>query len=536
MKPANWDNLRDKALKRIRNKALRGLLTTADDAANCVEDGMNVGMSGFTPAGYPKAVPLAIAQKVRSGKTLKINVFTGASVGGEIDGELTRAGAIKRRYPYQTDEDLRRAINSGKVSYCDIHLSKFPQDMRYGFYGDLDLAIVEAVAITEDGNIIPSTSVGNTPTFISLAHRIIVEVNLSQPESLEGIHDIYIPEDPPARKPIPITDVRDRIGVPYIPTDYDRIVAIVPTEMPDKGRPLALPDEASNVMASHLMRFLDQEVAMGRLPANLLPIQSGVGSVANAVLAGLSTWHVSGLMVYSEVIQDAVLDLIDVGIVECASGTSLSLSETGRQRLLKNIDRYRSKIILRPQEITNHPEVIRRLGCIAMNTALEVDIYGHVNSTHVLGTSMMNGIGGSGDFARNAYLSIFATRSTAKGGSISSIVPMVSHVDHPDHDVHVILTEMGLADIRGLSPRERARVIISNCASPEYVPALFNYFRRAELDYGGFTPHILEEALSWHTLYRDCKDMRGDRVSKGAGAGVMGAGLSEVSGPGQVAG
>jgi succinyl-CoA:acetate CoA-transferase len=88
--------------------------------------------------------------------------------------------------------------------------------------------------------------------------------------------------------------------------------------------------------------------------------------------------------------------------------------------------------------MSNHPEGVRRLGINPINTALEADIYGNVNSTHVLGTHMMNGIGGSGvrgfggsgDFARNAYLAVFATKSIAKGGRISSIVPMVSHVDH----------------------------------------------------------------------------------------------------------
>ena len=67
---------------------------------------------------------------------------------------------------------------------------------------------------------------------------------------------------------------------------------------------------------------------------------------------------------------------------------------------------YREQIVLRPQEISNHPEIIRRLGVIAMNGMIEADIYGNVNSTHVMGSRIQNGIGGSGDFARNGYLSI----------------------------------------------------------------------------------------------------------------------------------
>ncbi|MED2560574.1 acetyl-CoA hydrolase/transferase C-terminal domain-containing protein, partial [Bacillus thuringiensis] len=131
---------------------------------------------------------------------------------------------------------------------------------------------------------------------------------------------------------------------------------------------------------------------------------------------------------------------------------------------------------------------------------LELDIYGNVNSTHVLGTKMMNGIGGSGDFARNARLAIFVTKSIAKGGNISSIVPFISHVDHTEHDVDVIVTEQGYADLRGLAPRERVELIIENCAHPMYREQLRAYYEEAKIR-GGQTPHILEKAFSWHTNY-----------------------------------
>jgi succinyl-CoA:acetate CoA-transferase len=155
-------------------------------------------------------------------------------------------------------------------------------------------------------------------------------------------------------------------------------------------------------------------------------------------------------------------------------------------------------LVLRPQEISNHPEVIRRLGIIGINTALEFDLYGNVNSTHVGGTKMMNGIGGSGDFARNAHLAIFVTKSIAKGGAISSVVPMVSHVDHTEHDVDILVTEIGLADLRGLAPRERARAVIDNCVHPMYREALHDYFVAA-CKKGGHTPHVMGEAFRWHT-------------------------------------
>jgi len=199
------------------------------------------------------------------------------------------------------------------------------------------------------------------------------------------------------------------------------------------------------------------------------------------------------------VLQDGMLNLLKSGKLAFVSATALSLSDAAVADFRANLAHYHPRILLRPQEISNHPELIRRLGVIAMNGMIEADLYGNVNSTHVLGTQIMNGIGGSGDFARNAYLSIFMTPSTAKNGMISCIVPMASHVDHTEHDVQIIVTEQGLADLRGLSPKQRAHVIIENCAHPDFKPALRDYFRRAlERSPGKHTPHRLEEAFAWH--------------------------------------
>ncbi|MDI6600274.1 MAG: acetyl-CoA hydrolase/transferase family protein [Thermoanaerobacteraceae bacterium] len=494
---------------RIRRKDLMGKIMSAEEAAAMIKDGMIIGTSGFTPSGYPKAIPLALAKRVAEGEKIKISLYTGASVGDELDGALARAHAVSRRLPYQTNESMRKAINSGEVEYIDVHLSHVPQMLRYGFLGKMDFAIIEAVAITEEGNIVPSTSLGNSPTFVKAAERVMIEVNLSQPLSLEGMHDVYIPEDPPYRKPIPLVSVDDRIGTPYIECDPDKVAAIVITDIKDNVRPLAPIDDISRKISQNLIDFLSNEVKQGRLPENLLPLQSGVGSVANAVLGGLVESPFENLSFYSEVIQDSVFDLIDAGKMTRVSGTSITPSEEGLKRFYKNLDEYRKYIVLRPQEISNNPEVARRLGSIAMNTAIEVDITGNVNSTNISGRRMMNGIGGSGDFTRNAYLSIYTTPSVAKNGDISCIVPYVSHVDHTEHDVMVIITEFGVADLRNLSPRERAKVIINNCAHHDYRPMLMDYYERA-LKQGGdvHTPMLLNEALSWHIRLQETGSMK----------------------------
>ncbi|MBP2654554.1 MAG: cat1 [Firmicutes bacterium] len=487
---------------RVYNEFLRKKIVSAKEAATAIQPGMIIATSGFTPAGYPKSVPLALVDRIKK-EGFKVNLWTGASVGDELDGALARAGGLAKYLPYQTNDDVRKLINEGEIEYLDLHLSHVGQMARSGFLGGkVDVAIIEASAITEDGYIIPTTSLGNTASYVQSADRIIVEINVTQPENLAGIHDVYIPNDPPKRSPIMIGKVNDRIGVPYIASDINKIQYIVPCDKPDGVRDFAKKDAISEAIAGQLIEFFHDEIREGRLPCNLLPLQSGVGSVANAVVSGLVDSDFTDLTVYTEVIQDGLLDLIDAEKLVFASGTALTLSPYGLKRFYDEIERYRKRIVLRPQEISNSPEVIRRLGVIAMNTALEFDIYGNVNSTHVMGTKMMNGIGGSGDFARNAYLTIFFSSSLAKNGLISSIVPMCSHVDHTEHDTDIFVTERGIADVRGLSPKQRARRIIDRCVHPKYQPLLLDYLVRAEREtHNTHTPHQLNEALSWHERY-----------------------------------
>lgn len=518
---------------RLRCKELESKVMTADQAAELFKDNMIVGTSGFTPAGYPKAIPLAIERRAKNGDKIGLTIITGASVGPELDAALSECGVMKRRYPYQTNTTCRNLINDDKVKYSDMHLSHAPQWVKAGFLGNIDVALIEAIAITEDGNLIPSTSIGNSNVFVECADKVIVEINTSQPIELEGIHDVYNLELPPDREAIPLTKADDRIGTTYIPCDKNKIAAIVYTDIKDKTRSVDPIDETSKKMADNLIKFLKNEVEENRLPKNLLPLQSGVGSVANAVLGGLVDSDFEDLVIYSEVIQDSAIDLIEKGKVVFASGTSLTVSPERLDDFYNKFCSYKDKLILRPQEISNNPEIARRLGVIAINTAIEVDIYGNVNSTNIMGSRMMNGIGGSGDFARNGYLSIFTTESIAKNGNISSIVPMVSHQDHSEHDVMVIVTEQGVADLRGLSPKERAIKIIENCAHPDYKEELHDYFDKACEGKYKQTPHILSEALSWHQRFMQTGTMKENKstddllvntkpkdgkVSEGAGA------------------
>lgn len=502
-------------MSRIDCDSLRNRIMSAEDAAALIAPGSTVGMSGFTGSGYPKAVPMALAARIEAehaaGNPFCVRVWTGASTGPELDGALAKADGIEFRLPYNSDPIAREKINRGEMEYFDMHLSQVAPMAWQGFLGPLDTAVIEVSGIRADRSLIPSSSVGNNKTWLDRADQIILEVNRWQNPALEGMHDIhYGTALPPHRVPIPLVRPDDRIGEAYFRVDPARIVAIVETDAPDRNLPFATPDAAAHAIAGHLIEFFRHEVARGRLPASLLPLQSGVGNIANAVLTGLVDGPFAELTSYTEVIQDGMLDLLDSGKLRMASATAFSLSPEAADRLNANMGAYRDRMILRPQEISNHPELIRRLGCLAMNGLIEADIYGNVNSTHIMGSRIQNGIGGSGDFARNAYVSIFMTPSTAKGGKISAIVPQASHVDHITQDVQVLVTEQGLADLRGLSPKQRASLIIENCAHPDYRPALSDYYRRARAEsYGQQSPSLPGEALSWHQRFLDTGTMRG---------------------------
>nr|WP_281377237.1 acetyl-CoA hydrolase/transferase family protein [Stakelama sediminis] len=493
---------------------MRHKLMSAQDAAGLIPSGVTVGMSGFTGSGYPKAVPMALASRIEeahaAGTPFNVRVWTGASTGPELDGALAKADGIELRLPYNSDPIAREKINRGEMEYLDMHLSQVAPMAWEGFLGKLDMAVIEVSGIRADGTLIPSSSVGNNKTWLDCADKVILEVNRWQNAALEGMHDIYYGTAlPPHRVPIPLVRPDDRIGEPVLRCDPEKIVAIVETDSPDRNLPFAPPDANAQAIAGHLLEFFRHEVAKGRLPQSLLPIQSGVGNIANAVLSGLIDSPFDDMTAYTEVVQDGMIDLLEAGKLRMASATAFSLSPDKAAHINENMAFFRDRLILRPQEISNHPELVRRLGCIAMNGLIEADIYGNVNSTHIMGSRIQNGIGGSGDFARNGYISIFMTPSTAKQGKISAIVPQVSHVDHITQDVQVIVTEQGLADLRGLSPKKRADVIIANCAHPDYRDALEDYYNRAKIhSYGQQSPSLLGEALSWHQRFVETGTMR----------------------------
>lgn len=485
-------------------------IISPEEAADYIQDGDCVACSGFTAAGCVKAIPESLAKKAERlhacGKSFQITLFTGASTGDPLDGSLARAHAIKVRMPYQSNKDLRAEINSGNTHYKDVHLSNFQQFINYHFLGEIDYALIEVADYTEDGKLIPTLSLGAVPTFCKNAKHIILEHNKYHSKAIRGLHDVYSLPNPPYRQPIPLVKVNDHIGDAFVQVDPKKILGVVETNRPDSIANFKEVNSIYERIGQYVAEFFLREMEEGRIPKTFLPIQSGVGNTANAVLKIMGNEpKIPAFNVYTEVAQDSVLGLMEKERILFASTCALTITDPWVKKFYDNLDFYKARLVLRPEEITNHPEIIRRLGLLTLNAALEVDCFGNVNSTHVFGASLMNGIGGSGDFARNGYISIFTLPSVAKNGTISSIVPFCSHIDHTEHDVQIIVTEQGLADLRGKSPEQCAHCIIENCAHPDYKPLLYDYLRRTK------NKHISQDlscAFAMYNTYLETGDMR----------------------------
>lgn len=478
-------------------------LLTPEEAISHIKNGDTVAFSGFTPAGAAKVIPATLAAHARKvhtkGEAFKIRVLTGASSSPQIEEDLAEANAISWRAPYQSGRVLRQHINRQEVEYVDMHLSHVPQTVASGFFGRVNMAVVEASEITADGRVFLTTSIGASPTFLRCADKVIIEINRHQSPRLREMADISVMPPPPRRYPIMIYDPLCRIGWPYAIVDPAKVVGIVETCEPDAISGFSPPDEVSEKIANHVIDFLINEMRSGKIPKSIYPLQAGVGNVANAVLAALGAHpYIPPFFMYSEVFQNSMVELMEDGKLLGASATSLTVTPDKLKQIIDNMDFFTRHIVLRSQEFSNHPGVIRRLGVIALNTTLEADIYGNANSSHVMGSKIVNGIGGSGEFTRNSWLSILMTPSTAKGGKISSIVPMVPHVDNNEHSIQVLVTEQGLADLRGMGPMSRARTIIDKCAHPVYRDYLKRYVRESG---GGHIHHDLARCFELYTNF-----------------------------------
>lgn len=486
----------------IEHPGIRSRVVPAERAVEVVEDGMTLAVSGFTKSAEPKVFLPALARRFeRSDPDAKITLFSGASLSEEVEGPL--APHIRRRAPYMSSRASRKLINHHEMTFHDVHLSVFARNLGYGFYGDIDVAVVEASRVRPDGSVVLSSAVGISPEALTRAKKIVLEVNRSQPD-YTGFHDITLPPAPPTVGwPIPITGVTNRVGTPYVNIDPDKVVAVVESTQPDYGVSFKPTSAVHTAIARQIIAFLVQCRDQLGWRHWCPPMQSGVGNVANAVVAELHRSPFSQIRFYTEVFQDGMLEFVaDRDKFAGASATGLSFSTEGASRFYELFERCRETVVLRPMWLSNSPEIITRLFVVSMNTPVEFDIRGQVNSTQVRGQRIINGLGGSGDFFRNAYISIAHSPSVRKlsdGRTVSCVVPRVGHTDHTEHDLRCYVTERGYVVDMDINDRaRRADAIIERCAHPHFRPLLRDYVRIV----GDDDPNDhLEQLEGWSQAY-----------------------------------
>ncbi len=483
---------------RIRSAGLRSLVKQAAEASEVIKNGMTVAVGGYTSCGYPKAVIRALAERANSGEQLRLSVVSGSN-NGVVDTILAEASIVARRAPMIESKVIAGQINKGSVSYCEQQMNKMPHLLRAEAFGHIDVAVVEAVAVNSDGSFVPSSSVGFVPLLVQLADKVIIEVNAAMPGQLEGMHDIYMPDG----GPIPIVSAGQRIGAASVPCDIRKISAIVMSDEPDEVAALAPVKPEQAAIADNLFNFLELEMKRRGIK-QLPPVQTGFGNLAAEIVNALGRSNFSDISFFGGVAQEANIKLAASGKAKAVSCGSVKMSSEVKRLIEENED-VRRRVVIRNGEITNNSEVIARLAPITLTSGIEMDIYGNVNSSHISGSKIVNGLGGGANFAANAGLSVMMIVSTGKGGAISTIVPMVSHQDISEHDIDVVVTENGVADLRGKSDVERAREIIENCAGA-YKDQLRSYLERA-VAAGGHHPVLLDEALSWHIRLKQTGSM-----------------------------
>ncbi|MCS7137817.1 MAG: hypothetical protein NZ941_05545 [Candidatus Caldarchaeum sp.] len=461
--------------ERIKN---RELMDRVMDASTVVRifftDGMSVAFSGMAGTAVPKEIPKYLAEfsKERRDKLKLKSLVVSGTTTNSFEEQMTNVD-VKSRFLIAGGGVMKERINRGAVDFFDFWLSEYSRVIRDRIIpeGGLDIAVIEATHIDEKGHIIPSLSLDNIPAIVDAAKKIIVEINTSKPV-LNGVHDVYVPEP---HSPIPIRNVSDRVGTPYLKVPESKIAAIVISEAEEEyAAAYQAPTKLDVAIARNVIDFLEKSGVMKKK----MVIQAGVGPLASTLIEELPLKDVS---VWTEVapVKWALAVPEKINALSTACLYTLKGEEKLRDEFYETFRERAKNIVIRPYEVTNSLEIISRLQLVCIQQALEVDLYGNVNVSHLNG-KIHNGVGGSGDFTRAAYLTAVALTSTASDGRFSRIVPFTLHTDVTEHDVDVVVTEHGWVDLRGLPPRRRAKLIIEKCAHPDFREELQEYLRAAE--------------------------------------------------------
>ncbi len=491
----------DELRSRVKDVDLLDKVMDAEDAVRKFVVGSKaIAISGMTGTGYPKVVPRAMSEYVeRTGEKFDVVVYGAGTVGVDLEEYLSRIG-VRRRFPIGASAEVtRKLVNSREFEAYDMWLTEYSRWLRDDVltrrFGGIDIAIVEATGVTEEGLVL-GTSVDASPVFIEKARGVIVELSLVKPYML-GLHDIYVPK---INEVIPVRSVLDRIGDRVVKIPKSKVVAIVPSTIDDQRGAYSPGGDIDRRVVENIVDFLSKEASEDpNLRTDYVTLQPAAGPIASLLADRIHEVGFS-LSIWGEVASVRWLKTLSENVKAISGSAIYTLpgDERLREEFYENIDKFKDRVVLRPQAISNSPEIISRFYHINVQQAIEVDVYGQVNITYI-GDRFIVGVGGSGDHAKASYITIVALPSIT-GSGLPRIVPLVYHVDLVDHDVDVIVTDQGWADLRGLSPLEKARAIIERCAHPSYKDMLWDYLETV-VKKTGHRPVDLRKAVEFREKF-----------------------------------
>lgn len=334
----------------------------------------------------------------------------------------------------------REAVNAGRADFTPCYFSEIPRLFREGIL-PVDVALIQLSPPDRHGYLSFGVSVDYTLQAARSARLTIAEINPRMPRTHGAC--------------IHVSEVDAFVAVDYPLTEL----------------PLPVISEVERQIGAHIAALIPDR-------ANL---QLGIGAIPDAVLHFLSDKHDLGI--HTEMFSDGVVDLYEQGVVtnrynNLNPGRFTATFLMGTHRLYDFVDDNPSVTML-PVDYTNNVLVAGRVdNLIAINSALEVDLKGQVCS-EMIGNQQFSAVGGQVDFVRSASLSpggksIIAFPSTGKNGTLSRIVKQLTPgacVTTSRNDVHYVVTEYGIADLRGKSLQQRAEALIS-IAHPDFRDAL----------------------------------------------------------------
>lgn len=416
-------------------------LTTAEEAIKLIHDGDKV-VSGFA-CGEPLHIMRALAEHYKEYNNVEIiSMLTLVESPWSTD---EFKGHIKLNTLFAS-KSTRAAVNSGNSEFTTSHFYEIPDIIEN--YICPRVSVVMVSPPDEHGYVSFGTTVDYTKGTTDYCEIVIAQVNKYMPRTFGNA----------------IKHVRD-------------FTCFVEHDEP-------LPEVIGGEIS-------DVEMEIGKYCASLINdgdcLQLGIGGIPNAVCLQLKDKKDLGL--HSELVGDGVVPLLESGVInnkrKVVNNGRTVLGAAFGSKILCNYINNNPSVEMHPIDYVNNPiEIAKNDNMVSINSCLQVDLLGQVVSD-TIGLSQFSAVGGQVDFVRGATMSkggrsIIAMPSTARKGTVSRIVPIItegSAVTTPRNDVNYVVTEYGIAQLKGKTLKERTKELI-RIAHPKFRPALVLEYKK----------------------------------------------------------